>query len=89
VLPCLGVFDDPRNQRYGFVYRPPRYIENIPPKPPPGTSQLRKPTTLFNVLDKSAKRDGWVLELGIRFDIARALVQSLLILHTANWVHKK
>jgi hypothetical protein len=89
VFPCLGAFNDPINQRYGFVYRPPPYIESIPPNAPPGTSALRKPTSLLNVLDRSAERGGWALELGIRFDIARALVQSLLVLHSASWVHKK
>ncbi|KIW30087.1 hypothetical protein, variant [Cladophialophora immunda] len=90
-LPCLGAFKDARNSRYGFVYKPPAYIEKIPNKQPDTritVSQARKPATLLEVLDQANDGRSWVLELGARFAIAKTLVQSLFVLHLTGWVHK-
>jgi hypothetical protein len=91
-LPCLGAFKDGRNPRYGFVYRPPAYIENLPSEKPdngPGRSEQRKPTTLLDVLKSHRLGDDPMLGLDLRFEIARGLVQSIFILHLGGWVHKK
>jgi hypothetical protein len=90
---CLGVFKDPNNHRYGMIYQPPRYIESF------WTTEMRdsalaqfwKPVSLLNLLERSAdpNESESILDLGIRFNLAKTLVRSVLILHAAGWLHKK
>ena len=88
-----GVFKDPKNHRYGMIYQPPRYIESF------WTTEMRdyalaqfcKPVSLLNLLERCAdpNESESILDLGIRFILAKTLVRSVLILHAAGWLHKK
>jgi len=50
-------------------------------------SKRRRPVTLLDLLKNMEIPDG--LDLGSRFALARRLIQSVLVLHAAGWVHKK
>ena len=79
-------------QRYGVIFRLPAYLETLPPSPPPGSvSIIRRPVSLFELLEESVRTASYrsVLDLKIRFQLARQLVQSIYILHAVGWVHKK
>lgn len=90
---CLGVFKDPLNERYGIIYQPPTYIEDFWTVNTQDSAVARfcKPVTLLGLIEKSAdpRRSASILDLGIRFQLAKQLAQSVLILHAAGWVHKK
>ena len=92
ILPCRGIIKDPLRDRYGFLFRPPAYIEDLRGSPRlslGAISRLRKPIPLLELLDQTARSSKNLLDLGIRFKLARQLVQSIYILHAAGWVHKK
>ena len=92
ILPCRGIIKDPARNRYGFLFRPPAYIEDLTglPKLSAGAvSRLRKPIALSELLDRTAGSSRNVLDLGIRFRLARQLIQSIYILHASGWIHKK
>ena len=92
ILPCRGIIKDPTRNRYGFLFRPPPYIEDLQGSGkllPGGISRLRKPIPLSELLDHTARSSKDLLDLGIRFRLARKLVQSIYILHAAGWLHKK
>ena len=92
ILPCRGIIKDPVKSRYGFLFRLPDYIEDLqllPRSYSAAISRYRKPTTLLQVLNQTAQSSRSLLDLGIRFKLARKLVQSIYILHAAGWVHKK
>lgn len=90
-LKCRGIIKDSMNSRYGFLFRPPAYIENLRglQLSPGAISKLRKPISLLQMLDQTAHSGRRVLDLGIRFKLAKKLVQSIYILHTAGWIHRK
>jgi hypothetical protein len=89
-LPCRGIIRDSAKSRYGFLFRPPAYIENLRGLLSPGAiSRLRKPISLLQMLDQTAHSGRKLLDLGIRFTLAKKLIQSIYILHTAGWIHKK
>ena len=90
-MPCMGILKDASMQRYGVIFRLPAYIQNLPPTAAPGSvSKVRKPVTLFELLGTSTRIASFrgVLDLKIRFQLARQLVQSIYILHAVGWVHK-
>ena len=92
VLPCSGIIHDSYRNRYGFLFRPPAYIEDMRSSSgheEGAVSILRKPVSLLQTLDQTAQFSRNPLELGVRFQLARKLVQSIYILHAAGWVHKK
>lgn len=91
ILPCRGIIKDPLRDRYGFLFRPPAYIKDLRGSrlSPGAISRLRKPIPLLELLDQTARSSKNLLDLGIRFKLARQLVQSIYILHAAGWVHKK
>jgi len=73
-----------------MIYEPPRYIVNFWTANSPTTqdsivARFCKPVSLLKLLEKSET----ILDLGIRFQIAKTLVRSILILHAAGWLHKK
>lgn len=92
ILPCIGITKDALNRRYGVVFRLPAYLETLPPYSERGAvSIVRKPVSLLELLDNSAGPVSarGILDLKIRFQLARQLVQSIYILHAVGWVHKK
>lgn len=93
VLPCLGVFRDERHFRFGFVYQPPAYIENLEGhrRLEGKVAQLRRPKSLLEKLQEAQGASGssTILPLGNRFQLARNLAESLYVMHATGWVHKK
>lgn len=93
VLPCLGIFREESHLRFGFVYKPPDYVENTEGHSRlEGTmARLRRPRTLLEKLeDTSAGRStSNILPLGDRFQLARCLAECLYVIHASGWVHKK
>lgn len=76
-LNCIGVTKPVSHSaesiRYGLVYNfPGKVLEQSPP------------SSLFEMLQD----DNSEVDLGNKFSIAQALVQSLHELHVANWLHK-
>jgi hypothetical protein len=90
-LHCLGIFKDEAENRYGFLYQPPKYIEVIAADyKQGGISKLRKPVSLLSLLRTPADLGkSAVVGLGVRFNIIKQLAQSLYFLHAAGWVHVK
>ena len=90
---CLGVFKDPSNTRYGMIYEPPRYIVNFwtTDTQDSAVANLCKPVSLLRLLERSADpaKSESILDLGLRFRLAKKLVQSVLILHVTGLLHKK
>ena len=92
ILPFFGIFRDEEMKRFGFVYGPPKYVENLA-----GTRNIevqdarpRMPRSLLEQIEldnQSSKAVVW--PLGDRFKLARTLAQCLYVLHAAGWVHKK
>jgi hypothetical protein len=76
-----------------MIYEPPRHIETFwtTDMDDSAVATLCKPVSLLNVLEKSAGTNGTarIMDLAIRFQLAKQLVQSVLILHAAGWLHKK
>ena len=94
VLPCLGVFRDRKASRFGFIFQPPSYIEQIPGfKSAKGAmTGPRMPKTLHDLLGHAPQQGQTttnIIPLGDRFRLARSLAQSLYAMHAVEWVHKK
>ena len=92
VFPLLGIFRDKSRKRFGFVYQPPHYIENLEDRSTLGgqIANLRKPRSLLGKLMSDSRMEGRsIWPLGDRFQLARNLAQCLYVLHAAGWVHKK
>ena len=92
ILPFLGIFRDEEKRRFGFVYEPPRYIENLAGHrvTESQVAKLRMPKSLLEQLEtdsQSTRPNVWAL--GDRFKLASTLAQCLYVLHAAGWVHKK
>lgn len=86
MLPVIGYVKDDRFSRYGIVYRLPthmgEYNPNLASVPTPREFSYRHPHTLASFLDAP------ILELGLRFQLAKQLANSLHLLHTAGYTHR-
>ena len=91
ILPFLGIFRDEERRRFGFVYEPPDYIENLEGhRIMEGQLAKRKPRSLLQQLEMDNHSSGPIVwPLGDRFKLASTLAQCLYVLHAAGWVHKK
>ncbi|MCJ1428544.1 hypothetical protein MMC29_006454 [Sticta canariensis] len=91
-LTCTGLIQDLANSRYGFVFVPPDYIENITKYPLQvgALSITRKPISLLELIENAVDSNGApiLLDLGIRFRLANKLVHSIYVMHAVGWVHK-
>lgn len=82
-LELLGLVEFPEFSEVGFVYRLPFSLGQHKKGFPIEDMNIRKPrATLFKL------RDDPVPALGLRFDLARKLVQSVSFLHASGWLHK-
>ena len=92
ILPFLGIFRDEERRRFGFVFQPPKYIENVEGH---GSlkgevAKLRTPKSLLEKLENDNNHSKPIVwPLGDRFRLASTLAQCLYVLHAAGWVHKK
>lgn len=92
ILPFLGIFRDEEKRRFGFVYEPPPYIENLAGHriTEGQVAKLRMPKSLLEHLETDSQSPGLIVwPLGDRFKLASTLAQCLYVLHAAGWVHKK
>lgn len=71
-LDCVGIIDEPRSQRYLYMYRW-----------PVDAQQPTEPRSLHELLSSSFKPS-----LTDRIELARQLVHALFYLHLSNWMHK-
>ena len=88
---CYGVVDDHLNERFGVILRPPEHIRGGLPRllPPGAISGQRMPVTLRDVIKKRHPLYQDVLDLGIRFRIAKMLVDAVHSMHSCGWIHKQ
>lgn len=85
ILDCIGLFKDEENFRYGVVYHLPSYMRDLPRRTrPEDLGHICKPSSLTHLLDHV---DG-ILDLGIRFELAKKLMYSIVVVHICGWLHK-
>ena len=85
ILDCIGLFNDKTSSRYGVVYHLPWYMRDLARRVHrKDLGHVCKPSSLTHLLDNVDA----VLDLGIRFDLAKKLVYSIVALHTCGWLHK-
>lgn len=86
---CYGVYDDLEHGRLGIVLKPPRNIRaGLPVNLPSGAvSVRRRPVSLRYFVADSWAGFGDV-DLGTKFGIAKKLVDTVHLMHAAEWVHK-
>lgn len=87
---CYGMVEDPVGRRFGLVLAPPNHIRsNLPPILPAGAiSQKRMPVSLRELIERKHPSCPGVLDLGIRFKLAKKLIQAVHMMHCVGWVHK-
>ena len=85
ILDCIGLFKDEENLRYGVIYHLPSYMRDLPRRTrPEDLGHICKPSSLTRLLDHV---DG-ILDLDVRFELARKLMYSIVVVHTCGWLHK-
>lgn len=85
VLDCIGLFKDEPNFCYGVVYQLPSYMRDLALRTDPkNLGHVCKPSSLTRLLDNVDT----VVDLGIRFNLAKKLMYSIVVLHTCGWLHK-
>ncbi|KAK4226756.1 hypothetical protein QBC38DRAFT_392697 [Podospora fimiseda] len=91
------IYDDSDPKTIGIIFQLPSYIrtESVP-KPvlgrpaapivrsPKTIAAQRMPTNLRDLIQKHSP-----LNLGIRFNLAKKLLESVYLMHTAGWIHRK
>jgi hypothetical protein len=87
---CYGMVEDTAMRRYGIVLVPPAHIRaNLPSVLPSGAiSQKRMPVSLKELLDKKHPSCVHMLDLGVRFRLAKKLLNAVHMMHCVGWVHK-
>ncbi|KAL8880562.1 MAG: hypothetical protein Q9198_002057 [Flavoplaca austrocitrina] len=75
VLRCINYFDETPLRRIGMIF-----------KLPPGLDG--PPTTLLSALSSRASFSSFRPSLDARMRLARALAETVLLLHSINWLHK-
>jgi hypothetical protein len=87
---CYGMVEDPRGERLGLVLVPPAHIRsNLPQILTSGAiSQKRMPISLQELMEKKHAYCVGTLELGMRFRLAKKLIDAVHTMHCVGWVHK-
>lgn len=84
---CLGLFKKSEKGYIGFVYALPDHLSSVPRPFGQVTyahmQDVRRPHLLSTSLKYAP-----MPPLGIRFDLARDLVRSVMLLHASGWLHK-
>lgn len=83
-LDCAGLFKDKANDRYRVVFELPKHLRKVSDDDHSGSRRIYNPSTLTDFIHNV---DG-IIDLGIRFNLARKLVYSVVVLHTCGWLHK-
>jgi len=79
-LDCVGLFKDKANTKYGLVYELPKHLRGLRTE----TRRIYNPSTLTQLM----RNVHGPVDLGIRFDLAKKLIYSVVVLHTCGWLHK-
>ena len=93
-LEFLFYFKDAETCRYGLVYQLPEYIRKFRTStstPKIKESQIAarcRPTNLLSILTAAEINPDGILELGLRFQLAKRLINSVHWMHTAGWLHQ-
>ncbi|KFZ02020.1 hypothetical protein V501_09687 [Pseudogymnoascus sp. VKM F-4519 (FW-2642)] len=82
-LELLGLVEFPKQREFYFVYRLPYSLDQHKSGFPIEDTRIRKPRTTL----QHWKHDP-TPALGLRFDMARKLVQRVSFLHASGWFHK-
>lgn len=85
-LACLGFVKAERNGRYGYVF------DLTPPRPPSAVSnasRTRSPLPTCQTLRDLLRNGASLPSLNVRVSIAITLLETVLQLHTAGWLHKE
>jgi hypothetical protein len=87
---CYGMVEDRSTRRFGLVLAPPAHIRaNLPSVLPTGAiSEKRMPVSLKELLDRRHPACVHMLDLGIRFRLAKKLVDAVHMMHCVGWIHK-
>jgi hypothetical protein len=87
---CYGMVEDTARRRSGLVLAPPAHIRsNLPPIMPAGAiSQKRMPVSLRELIEKKHPSCQQMLDLGIRFQLAKKFVKAVHMMHNVGWIHK-
>jgi hypothetical protein len=90
VLPCLGAFKKSAT-RYGLVYQLPSHLRYIRESQTVegDISRRRKPSSLLTLLQSKEGGMPAAFDLGSRIKLAEKIAQSVLLLQSVGWVHKK
>ncbi|KAL8895860.1 MAG: hypothetical protein Q9192_003402 [Flavoplaca navasiana] len=84
-LDCIGLFKDSPNAQYGMVYKLPAHLRNVQSVKPTESRRVYNPSSLTDLMRQVHS----VADLGVRFDLAKKLMRSVVALHTCEWLHKK
>lgn len=87
---CYGMVEDLVARRCGLVLAPPAHIRsNLPQIMPMGAiSQKRMPVSLTELLEKRHPGHQDMLDLGVRFRLAKKLVEAVSMMFSVGWVHE-
>lgn len=85
-----GVLEDRSHGRVGLVLAPPAHIRGgLPRTLPPGSiSGLRMPISLRDIITKKHTNHGALLDLGVRFQMAKKMLDAVHLMHATSWVHR-
>jgi hypothetical protein len=81
----LGIFKNQENGYLGFVHALPDHLWRAPPTMTESDWDIRRPHKLSKALEF---RNISQAPLGLRFELARTLLKSVIFLHTSGWLHK-
>lgn len=81
----LGIFKNPDHGYLGFAYALPDPIWRTPSTMTESEWDIRRPHRLSKALEF---RNISQVPLGLRFELARTLLKSVIFLHTSGWLHK-
>ena len=84
-LDCIGLFKDSPNAQYEMVYKLPAHLRNIQSPKPTESRSVYNPSSLTDLMRQVQN----VADLGVRFDLAKKLMQSVVALHTCGWLHRR
>lgn len=86
---CYGTVENPIGNRIGLVLAPPEHIcMHLPPLLSSGAiSRRRMPISLRQLLEQDTP-ERHLLDLGIRFRLAKQLLDAVHTMHSVGWVHK-
>jgi hypothetical protein len=80
---CVGLSKNSDTGYIAFVYALPEHLSSVPKPFGPKDWDVRRPHQLSTSL-----RYAPMPPLGMRFDLARGLMKSVMLLHASGWLHK-